>query len=592
MLRIAAIVLALAAGFASAQAADKVRFGTNWVAEAEHGGFYQALADGTYAKYGLDITIVPGGPNVNNRILLPVGKLDFFMSANTLQSFDAVEHDIPTVVVAASFQKDPQVLIAHPGVNDFADLKKLTLFVSKEGMVSYFQWLKKDYGFSEAKVKPYTFNPQPFLADKSSAMQGYVTSEPYAIETQGHFAPKVFLLADHGFNAYSTLIETRRDLIEKQPDLVQRFVDASAIGWYHYIYGDSRPGNEAIKKQNPEMTDALLAYSIGKMKQYGIVDSGDTLKLGIGAMTDERMKNFFDKMVRAGVVKESNRLQARLYAAIRQQGRRRRSAAEMSRQGAIVSLRGVGKAFERGTVALEGFDLDVRDGEFVSLLGPSGCGKSTALRIIAGLSAPSSGTVEWPADNLEDRNRAGPTSPGKIGFVFQEPTLMPWATVAANVRLPLKLVRDEDAASRKTVARWLERVGLVDFAQSYPRELSGGMRMRVSIARALVTEPQLLLMDEPFAALDEITRFKLNNELAMLWHELRRTVIFVTHSVFELVYLSQRIVVMTPRPGRVFTQVKVPVPYPRDERFRTSAEYAAYCRRVAEALSQAMGGGA
>jgi NitT/TauT family transport system substrate-binding protein len=310
MTRIAAFLLALtaalAAGFGAAQAQklDKVRFGTNWVAEAEHGGFYQALADGTYRKYGLDVTIVPGGPNVNNRILLPVGKIDFFMSANSLQSFDAVEHNIPTVVVAASFQKDPQVLIAHPGTADtFADLKKLTLFVSKEGMASYFQWLKADYGFDERKVKPYTFNPQPFLADQHSAMQGYVTSEPFAIEQQAHFTPKVFLIADHGFNSYSTLIETRRDLVEKNPDLVQRFVDASAIGWYHYVYGDSSPGNTLIKKQNPEMTDALLAYSIAKMKQYGIVDSGDTLKLGIGAMTDARMKSFYDKMVRAGVVK-------------------------------------------------------------------------------------------------------------------------------------------------------------------------------------------------------------------------------------------------------------------------------------------------
>jgi len=306
MTRIAVILLGFVAALASAQAQqlDKVRFGTNWVAEAEHGGFYQALADGTYRKYGLDVTIVPGGPNVNNRILLPVGKLDFFMSANSLQSFDAVAHDIPTIVVAASFQKDPQVLIAHPGtVDQFEDLKKLTLFVSKEGMASYFQWLKADFGFSEAKVKPYTFNPQPFLADKHSAMQGYVTSEPFAIESQAHFKPKVFLLADQGFNSYSTLIETRRELVEKKPDLVQRFVDASAIGWYHYIYGDSRPGNALIKQQNPEMTDALLAYSIAKMKEYGIVDSGDALKLGIGAMSDARMKSFFDKMVRAGVVK-------------------------------------------------------------------------------------------------------------------------------------------------------------------------------------------------------------------------------------------------------------------------------------------------
>jgi len=207
------------------------------------------------------------------------------------------------VVVAASFQKDPQVLIAHPGVEKLEELKKLTLFVSKEGMASYFQWLKADYGFDESKVKPYTFNAQPFLADKNSAMQGYVTSEPFAIESQAGVTPKLFLLADYGFNAYSTLIETRRDLVTRRPDLVQRFVDASAIGWYHYLYGDSRPGNDLIKQQNPEMTDALLAYSIAKMKDYGIVDSGDAAKLGIGAMTDARMKSFFDKMVRAGVVK-------------------------------------------------------------------------------------------------------------------------------------------------------------------------------------------------------------------------------------------------------------------------------------------------
>ena len=301
--RIAALA-ALGAQFAQAQPLDKVRFGTNWVAEAEHGGFYQALADGTYQKYGLDVTIVPGGPNVNNRILLPVGRLDFFISANTLQSFDAVANGVPTVAVAASFQKDPQVLIAHPGkAEKFEDLKKLTLFVSKEGMATYFQWLKAEFGFDETRVKPYTFNAQPFLADKNSAMQGYVTSEPFAVESQAKFKPKVFLLADYGFDTYSTLIETRRDLVEKRPDLVQRFVDASAVGWYHYLYGDSRPGNDLIKQHNPEMTDALLAYSIAAMKEHGIVDSGASVKLGIGAMTDARMKSFFDKMVRVGAVK-------------------------------------------------------------------------------------------------------------------------------------------------------------------------------------------------------------------------------------------------------------------------------------------------
>jgi NitT/TauT family transport system substrate-binding protein len=300
---IAAMFSLLLSDMARAQSLDKVSFGTNWVAEAEHGGFYQALADGTYRKYGLDVTIVPGGPQINNRILLPVGKIDFFMSANTLQSFDAVEQNVPTVAVAAMFQKDPQVLITRPDVKSFDELKRMTLFVSKEGIASYFQWLKADYKFSEAQVKPYTFNPQPFLADKASAMQGYVTSEPYAVEKQSGFKPKVFLLADYGFNSYSTLIETRREVTENKPDLVQRFVDASIIGWYNYLYGDNSAGNALIRKHNPEMSNELLTYSVAKMKEYGIVDSGDAATLGIGAMTDARMASFFDKMVRAGVVK-------------------------------------------------------------------------------------------------------------------------------------------------------------------------------------------------------------------------------------------------------------------------------------------------
>ena len=286
-------------------ALDKVSFGTNWVAEAEHGGFFQAVADGTYRKYGLDVTIVPGGPNTNNRMLLVAGKLDFFMTANSLQSFDAVANNVPVVAVAAMFQKDPQVLLAHPEsrVARLDDLKPLTLFVSKEGVSGYFQWLKSEYGFNEANVKPYTFNPQPFLADKQSAMQGYVTSEPYAVEKQGGFKPTIVLLANSGFNTYSTLIETRRDLIDARPDLVQRFVDASIIGWYNYLYGDNSAGNAMIKKLNPEMTDELLAYSLTKMKDFGIVDSGDALRDGIGAMSDARMTSFFEKMVRAGVIR-------------------------------------------------------------------------------------------------------------------------------------------------------------------------------------------------------------------------------------------------------------------------------------------------
>jgi NitT/TauT family transport system substrate-binding protein len=291
---------------ARAQSAlDKVSFGTNWVAESEHGGFFQAVADGTYQKYGLDVTIVPGGPNENNRILLIAGKLDFFMAANTLMSFDAVANNVPLITVAAIFQKDPQVLLTHPEtkITKLEDLKPLTLFVSKEGITSYFQWMKSEYGFSEDKVKPYTFNPQPFLADKHSAMQGYVTSEPYAVEKMAGFKPGVTLLADHGFNAYSTLIETRSDLIDKKPDLVQRFVNASLIGWYNYLYGDNAAANAMIKKLNPEMTDELIAYSIARMKEYGIVDSGDALRDGIGAMNDARMASFFDKMARAHVVR-------------------------------------------------------------------------------------------------------------------------------------------------------------------------------------------------------------------------------------------------------------------------------------------------
>jgi len=290
---------------ARAQTLDKVSFGTNWVAEAEHGGFFQAAADGTYRKYGLDVTIVPGETLSNNRMLLVAGKIDFFMAANTLMSFDAVANNVPVVTIAAVFQKDPQVLLTHPElkITKLEELKPLTLLVSKEGISSYFQWLKSEYGFNEKNVRPYTFNPQPFIANAQTAMQGYVTSEPFAIEKSAGFKPGIILLADHGFNTYSTLIETRREVIDKKPDLVQRFVDASIIGWYNYLYGDNSAGNAMIKKLNPEMTDELLAYSVAKMKEYGIVDSGDSLRNGIGAMTDDRIASFFNKMVKAGVVR-------------------------------------------------------------------------------------------------------------------------------------------------------------------------------------------------------------------------------------------------------------------------------------------------
>jgi NitT/TauT family transport system substrate-binding protein len=289
-----------------ALAADKVTFGTNWLAEAEHGGYYQAVADGTYAKYGLDVTILPGGPQANNRLLLASGKIDFYMGGNMLQSFAAVEQNIPTIVVAGTFQKDPQIMMSHPGVglDKWADLPKASaVFVGKEGLASFYQWMHSAYGFKEEAVKPYTFNAAPFIADKTSIQQGYLTAEPYAVDKDGGFKPNIFLLADQGYSTYATTIETRTDLVAKNPDLVQRFVDASTIGWYHYLYGDNSKANAAIKKDNPDITDEQIAFSIGKLKEYGVVDSGDTLKLGIGAMTDARMKDFFDRMVKAGVVK-------------------------------------------------------------------------------------------------------------------------------------------------------------------------------------------------------------------------------------------------------------------------------------------------
>jgi len=243
----------------------------------------------------------------------------------------------------------------------------------------------------------------------------------------------------------------------------------------------------------------------------------------------------------------------------------------------LVSLHAVGKKFSNGTVALQDMSLDIDQGEFVSLLGPSGCGKSTALRIIAGLGDATTGRIDWPA---------GPDH--EVGFVFQEPTLMPWATVFGNVFLPLRIKGRSAGQARDEVNQALAMVGLEGFANSYPRELSGGMKMRVSIARALITRPKLLLMDEPFAALDEITRFKLNNDLLELWQKFGWTVIFVTHSVFESVYLSSRIVVMAARPGRVVADIDVDAPYPRGDEFRTSTVYNNFCRQTSDALHGAI----
>ena len=253
----------------------------------------------------------------------------------------------------------------------------------------------------------------------------------------------------------------------------------------------------------------------------------------------------------------------------------------------LLRLAGISKTFANGVTAIAGVDLTIRPGEFVSLLGPSGCGKSTMLKLIAGLAAPSSGTIDWPQSAYDALGTPEPA----LGFVFQEPTLLPWRTVADNVHLPLMLAGTGKRDAKERVENVLELVGLSAFADSYPRQLSGGMKMRVSIARALVTRPKILLMDEPFAALDEITRIKLNDDLLELFARQGLTVIFVTHSVYESVYLSSRIIVMTPRPGRVFRELLIAAPYPRDERFRTSAEYAGWCRMASDALADAMATG-
>jgi NitT/TauT family transport system substrate-binding protein len=302
-------LIALCAGLMCAGAAfsqEKVTFSTNWKAQAGHGGFYQAVADGTYKRFGLDVEIQQGGPQVNNRPLLATGKIDFLMTGNLMQTFDNIKNGVPTTVVAAIFQKDPQAIFAHPGqgYDKFSDLTKApTVFISKDGQFSFWQWMKAEHGFKDEQLKPYVFNVGPFLADKKSAQQGYSISEPISIKAQTGSEPAVFLLADHGFSTYSTTIETRQELVRTKPQLVQKFVDASLIGWYNYLYGDNKAANELIKKDNPESNDAQIAGSIELMKRLGIVDSGEALANGIGTMNTARIKDFYDKMVKAGLYK-------------------------------------------------------------------------------------------------------------------------------------------------------------------------------------------------------------------------------------------------------------------------------------------------
>ena len=298
---LSAAVAAVALSSAAMAENVKASFGTNWVAQAEHGGFYQAVADGTYAACGLDVTIVPGGPSVNNQAQLLAGKIDFYMGGE-IDAFFAVQQDLPILNVAAMFQKDPQVILTHPGVaKSFDDLKKLKLFISDGGYSGFYLWMMS-IGFTPEQRAVYTYNSAPFVADEKSGMQGYLSSEPFSVEKEAGMKPDIWLLADYGYTSYSTMIQALQDTVAKKPEVVKCFVDGSIKGWYNYLYGDNKAANDLIKKDNPDMADDAIAFAIAKMKEDGIVDSGDTETMGIGAMTDEKTADFYAKMVKAGVI--------------------------------------------------------------------------------------------------------------------------------------------------------------------------------------------------------------------------------------------------------------------------------------------------
>ena len=279
---------------------DQVTFGTSWFAQAEHGGFYQAVATGIYEEHGLDVTIRMGGPQVNGNQLLMAGAIDFNMGY-AIDAINGIKEGLPKVTVAAIFQKDPQALMAHPGVgiDSFEDLEGKTILMSTAAHTTFWPFLKAKYDLSDEQMGVYTFNVGPFVADKNLVQQGYITSEPFAIEREGGFEPVLLLMADHGYSNYTTTIETRRELMESTPDLVQRFVDASIKGWYSYL-DDPAPGNALIQQDNPEMTDEQIAFGLEKLSEYGIITSGDAETLGIGAMTAERWEELFNTMVELG----------------------------------------------------------------------------------------------------------------------------------------------------------------------------------------------------------------------------------------------------------------------------------------------------
>ena len=301
-----AAALAATPHIARAQQAERIVFGTNWRAQAEHGGFYHAVATGLYRQQGLEVTIRQGGPQINSAQLLAAGRLDFNMGASLFGALNYVGSGVPIITVAAIFQKDPQILMSHPGQgNDtLPALRGKPIMISAGARTTFWQFLKQRYGYTDDQIRPYTFQLAPFLADKKAIQQGYLTSEPFKAEQAG-VKPVVMLLADGGYTSYTTTIETRALVVRDKASLVQRFVDASIEGWYGYLDGDPGPADALIKRDNPEMTDDLLAYSRAAMKRHSIVVSGDALTLGVGAMTDARWKDFFDNMVKARVYEPS-----------------------------------------------------------------------------------------------------------------------------------------------------------------------------------------------------------------------------------------------------------------------------------------------
>jgi NitT/TauT family transport system substrate-binding protein len=301
-LMIRAFLAAAAVLLPFAAFAETVNFGTDWKAEAEHGGFYQAIATGIYKRYGLEVNLRQGGPQVNHAQLLAAGVLDFNIASNSFVPLNFVREKIPMVAIAAIFQKDPSVLIAHPGQgnDNLAALKGKPIMIGSDTRVTSWLFLKQKFGYTDDQIRPYTFSAAPFLADKKAIQQGYLTSEPFTIEKEG-VKPVVMLLADSGYTSYGALIATSQKLANEKPDLVRRFVDASIEGWASYLQGDPSPGNALIKRDNPEMTDALIAYGVAQMKKHGVVDGGDAKTNGISAMSEARWRDFFETMVKAGL---------------------------------------------------------------------------------------------------------------------------------------------------------------------------------------------------------------------------------------------------------------------------------------------------